>query len=158
MSIKDHPMSRPPQPTPTSTTPRMSSAQHPSTSQLEDGSNMKTPTRDTFAGISSQRPLPSPLALGRKDLTPRPGAHLVRHDSGLSPHPSDAGDVKMGEDDDMDVSDNESTASDATPSKKKKSQRFFCTEFPPCQLSFTRSEHLARHIRQVKFLAKGVSV
>lgn len=33
------------------------------------------------------------------------------------------------------------------PSKKKKGQRFFCTEFPPCNLSFTRSEHLARHIR-----------
>ena len=35
------------------------------------------------------------------------------------------------------------------PSKKKKGQRFFCTEFPPCSLSFTRSEHLARHIRFV---------
>ncbi|KAK2763791.1 hypothetical protein FQN54_009408 [Arachnomyces sp. PD_36] len=34
------------------------------------------------------------------------------------------------------------------PSKKKKGQRFFCTEFPPCTLSFTRSEHLARHIRK----------
>lgn len=35
------------------------------------------------------------------------------------------------------------------PSKKKKGQRFFCTDFPPCNLSFTRSEHLARHIRCV---------
>ncbi|PGH12360.1 hypothetical protein AJ79_04308 [Helicocarpus griseus UAMH5409] len=34
------------------------------------------------------------------------------------------------------------------PSKKKKGQRFFCTDFPPCSLSFTRSEHLARHIRK----------
>lgn len=34
------------------------------------------------------------------------------------------------------------------PSKKKKGQRFFCTDFPPCNLSFTRSEHLARHIRK----------
>lgn len=34
------------------------------------------------------------------------------------------------------------------PSKKKKGQRFFCTDFPPCTLSFTRSEHLARHIRK----------
>ncbi|KAK2738550.1 hypothetical protein FQN57_006972 [Myotisia sp. PD_48] len=33
------------------------------------------------------------------------------------------------------------------PSKKKKGQRFFCTAYPPCSLSFTRSEHLARHIR-----------
>lgn len=31
--------------------------------------------------------------------------------------------------------------------KKKKSQKFWCTDYPPCHLSFTRSEHLARHIR-----------
>lgn len=36
----------------------------------------------------------------------------------------------------------------APPSKKKKGQRFYCTDFPPCNLSFTRSEHLARHIRK----------
>ncbi|KAL1973127.1 hypothetical protein VTN31DRAFT_6669 [Thermomyces dupontii] len=36
----------------------------------------------------------------------------------------------------------------APPKKKKKGQRFFCTDFPPCTLSFTRSEHLARHIRK----------
>lgn len=35
------------------------------------------------------------------------------------------------------------------PSKKKKGLRFFCTDYPPCNLSFTRSEHLARHIRYV---------
>ncbi|KAJ5773564.1 C2H2 transcription factor [Penicillium paradoxum] len=38
--------------------------------------------------------------------------------------------------------------SNGPPSKKKKGQRFFCTDFPPCNLSFTRSEHLARHIRK----------
>lgn len=57
------------------------------------------------------------------------------------------------------MSDNEADHSDENnedgdengpPSKKKKGQRFFCTEFPPCNLSFTRSEHLARHIRFVK--------
>ncbi|KAL2351650.1 hypothetical protein BJ546DRAFT_1028961 [Cryomyces antarcticus] len=53
------------------------------------------------------------------------------------------------DDDDPDGSDNESVTSDSQrPSKKKKGQRFFCTDFPPCQLSFTRSEHLARHIRK----------
>lgn len=31
--------------------------------------------------------------------------------------------------------------------KKKKNQKFWCTDYPPCHLSFTRSEHLARHIR-----------
>ena len=43
------------------------------------------------------------------------------------------------------------TASSGPPSKKKKGQRFFCTDFPPCNLSFTRSEHLARHIRYVVY-------
>lgn len=61
-------------------------------------------------------------------------------------------DVEMGDGDDdgQDVgSDNDSDNGDSRrPSKKKKKgQRFFCTDFPPCQLSFTRSEHLARHIR-----------
>jgi hypothetical protein len=36
--------------------------------------------------------------------------------------------------------------------KKKKSRRFWCTDYPPCNLSFTRSEHLARHIRCVTIL------
>lgn len=70
-------------------------------------------------------------------------------DSDPSP---EAQDVDMGDGDDDngedDGSDNESVTSDSQrPSKKKKGQRFFCTDFPPCQLSFTRSEHLARHIR-----------
>ncbi|KAK5105427.1 Up in starvation [Lithohypha guttulata] len=37
---------------------------------------------------------------------------------------------------------------DETGARKKKGQRFFCTGYPPCNLSFTRSEHLARHIRK----------
>ena len=54
---------------------------------------------------------------------------------------------------DSDGSDNDPTLahhhnSNGPPSKKKKGQRFFCTDFPPCNLSFTRSEHLARHIRK----------
>lgn len=37
-------------------------------------------------------------------------------------------------------------------SKKKKGQKFFCRGYGSCNLSFTRSEHLARHIRSVLFL------
>lgn len=52
-----------------------------------------------------------------------------------------------------DGSDDESVNGDAkSASKKKKGQRFFCTDFPPCHLSFTRSEHLARHIRYAAIL------
>ncbi|KAF2148083.1 WD40 repeat-like protein [Myriangium duriaei CBS 260.36] len=32
--------------------------------------------------------------------------------------------------------------------EEQKGQRFFCTDYPPCNLSFARSEHLARHIRK----------
>lgn len=48
-----------------------------------------------------------------------------------------------------DGSDGEASLNpDGTRNKKKtKAQRFFCTDYPPCNLSFTRSEHLARHIR-----------
>ncbi|KAL8812393.1 MAG: hypothetical protein Q9223_007306, partial [Gallowayella weberi] len=62
----------------------------------------------------------------------------------------------MGSQDiDIDMSDDGEGASDGEsvdgetgrPSKKKKGQKFYCTDFPPCNLSFTRSEHLARHIR-----------
>lgn len=59
-------------------------------------------------------------------------------------------DVEMEDEDGEDIgSDAESVDAEGRPSKKKKGQRFFCTDFPPCKLSFTRSEHLARHIRYV---------
>lgn len=58
--------------------------------------------------------------------------------------------MEMEEEDEEDVgSDADSVDAEGRPSKKKKGQRFFCTDFPPCKLSFTRSEHLARHIRYV---------
>lgn len=43
-----------------------------------------------------------------------------------------------------DLGDQDEDGSD----KKKNGQRFYCTGYPPCNLSFTRSEHLARHIRK----------
>lgn len=61
-------------------------------------------------------------------------------------------DIDMdGSEDDQDDSDNDTENGEpGRSSKKKKGQRFFCTEFPPCSLSFTRSEHLARHIRYIQ--------
>jgi uncharacterized Zn-finger protein len=62
----------------------------------------------------------------------------------------DGSDGETGVGDDGLGSDDESVNADGTRSgKKKKSQRFYCTDYPPCNLSFTRSEHLARHIRFV---------
>lgn len=112
----------------------------------------KTPTRDSFAGLVGQRPLPSAPYTSSQDMhgTTSENEGLSRENSQQSVK-SEGQDVDMAiEDDDHDGSDNESMNSDGNrPSKKKKGQRFFCTDFPPCQLSFTRSEHLARHIRCV---------
>lgn len=58
-------------------------------------------------------------------------------------------DMDMDDDDDELGSDNDADSGEAdSASRKKKGQRFFCTGYPPCNLSFTRSEHLARHIRK----------
>jgi C2H2 transcription facotor len=52
-------------------------------------------------------------------------------------------------DEEEEESDGEGEEGDGdAASRKKKGQRFFCTGYPPCNLSFTRSEHLARHIRK----------
>lgn len=57
--------------------------------------------------------------------------------------------MDMDDEDDQDGSDNDGEPGEAdSASRKKKGQRFFCTGYPPCNLSFTRSEHLARHIRK----------
>lgn len=107
--------------------------------------------------MASQRPLPpSPFPQATPiDESPEDELH---HDgsqrSTKSPNRNSL-DVDMedsdGENgivDDGAGSDAESVNADGSRSnKKKKSQRFYCTDYPPCNLSFTRSEHLARHIR-----------
>lgn len=50
--------------------------------------------------------------------------------------------------DDKDSDSDDENGDEESGSRKKKGQRFFCSGFPPCNLSFTRSEHLARHIRK----------
>jgi len=117
----------------------------------DDSTHMKTPTRDSFGGINGQRPLPVASALG--DVARAATSYIGRSDSGHSSgRAAEEYDVEM---DDLDkASDEESVEGDSTQpaAKKKKSQRFFCTDFPPCALSFTRSEHLLRHIRQVNVI------
>lgn len=119
-----------------------------------------TPTQHTFGTAVSETSIPpeprTPTRDSHHTIDTQPS--LKRDGSHRSPPPpSSVGqDIEMadGEDDlaaEDDGSDNDSVTSDSQPpSKKKKGQRFFCTDFPPCQLSFTRSEHLARHIRYVE--------
>lgn len=89
---------------------------------------------------------PSPNFTSRHGLR-REGSHRSSNSQVIQDHDTD-----MISDEEGDLSDNDSQDDDTEgPSKKKKKgQRFFCTEYPPCNLSFTRSEHLARHIRYVK--------
>ena len=72
-----------------------------------------------------------------------------RNDSAERRESEEAMDMDMDSDDNDDGSDNDAEPGEAdSASRKKKGQRFFCTGYPPCNLSFTRSEHLARHIRK----------
>ena len=128
-------------------------------------STLETPTRDSFSGANVQTVIPDGHSIPpqRREAQDDSQTSLKRnslHQSADSEPSPEKQDVDMGDagdagDDDLaaedDGSDDESVTSDSQrPSKKKKGQRFFCTNFPPCQLSFTRSEHLARHIRYIR--------
>ena len=115
-----------------------------------------TPTRANFGTLAGQRPLPpasSPYVptppTTANDEAPKQG--LSRGDSQYSTKSRESEDVDMDSDNDAEEgSDGEASVNaDGTRSSKKKgkSQRFYCSDYPPCNLSFTRSEHLARHIR-----------
>ncbi|KAF2232364.1 hypothetical protein EV356DRAFT_517481 [Viridothelium virens] len=139
----------------TPTTPRPNAATFTASSTLDkrgEESTPNTPTRNSFGGLTGQRSLPG-SGLKSSHEAEKLGekrAELHRENSTRSTHSAGSQDVAMEDDDEEgEGSDNESITSESQrPSKKKKGQRFFCTEFPPCQLSFTRSEHLARHIRK----------
>ena len=132
-----------------STAPEVDSAPH---AAADDGT---TPTRATFNGSTTgQKPLPT-TSFPHAVQIPSSSDHAKSD----SPHHTPESQRRDSMDMDLDESDgengahgdagsdDESVSGDGTSSKKKKSQRFYCTEFPPCNLSFTRSEHLARHIR-----------
>jgi hypothetical protein len=140
----------------TPTTPRPSTApniQPQPASRMDDAT---TPTRATFGALANQRPLPEqPFAAAMSVPQNVQAEHqdsLNRGNSQYSNNSRHSGDHGMDDSDDggegnEDGSDDESVNADGTRSKKKRTQRFYCTEYPPCTLSFTRSEHLARHIR-----------
>lgn len=115
---------------------------------LDPSSQQKTPTQASFDAAAAT---PSATALHRTSAS-SPTVRPYRSDSNrdrINAHRTNASlesiqsDVKTEDRDSGDDSD----ASTSRPSKKKKGQRFYCTDYPPCNLSFTRSEHLARHIR-----------
>ena len=116
-----------------------------------------TPTNANMVGMSGQRPLPgspfnnsfsSPQHASAQDDS----ESQIKAEKRASIQSTESQDVEMADSDGEAMgSDAESVDTEGRSSKKKKGQRFFCTDFPPCKLSFTRSEHLARHIRYVYF-------
>ncbi|KAI9745867.1 MAG: hypothetical protein M1818_000548 [Claussenomyces sp. TS43310] len=140
----------------TPTTPRPSTAPQPQPSSqqsLSRADDAKTPTRATFGALATQRPLPVepfPAAISVPESAEVDKKALARATSSYSTKSRDSEDVEMAESEgEEDGSEEESVNADGTRStKKKKTQRFWCTDYPPCNLSFTRSEHLARHIRK----------
>ncbi|KAF2487081.1 hypothetical protein BDY17DRAFT_306523 [Neohortaea acidophila] len=141
----------------TPTTPTLATlpSDRPSSHSKSEEHTPNTPTRQSFAAPTF---LDQPTTPARREapLPTTPQSSLKRDEMHRSPEPQSivGEDTEMAEGDDDNMgedggSDVDSVTSDSQrPSKKKKGQRFFCTEFPPCQLSFTRSEHLARHIRK----------
>lgn len=128
-----------------------------------------TPTRATFAGNNAtgmvqQKPLPNlpfpEAAKSNDDSTPTTSPEKKTHKRGSSQHSKrsrDSAEMDTGGSDDDTLGDEDDAGSDAEGSlnadgtrsskKKKGNQRFWCKDYPPCTLSFTRSEHLLRHIR-----------
>ncbi|KAL4945185.1 hypothetical protein BDV06DRAFT_48325 [Aspergillus oleicola] len=110
---------------------------------------------DTITTSATPRPRPHSISISSvpdagtnmKDESGMRTAQIADEPRGSTHSMSDEtiqadSDGEMGSDHDSDRKGH------APPSKKKKGQRFYCTDFPPCNLSFTRSEHLARHIRK----------
>ncbi|KAK4149728.1 Biofilm and cell wall regulator 1 [Chaetomidium leptoderma] len=135
-------------------TPRPTTAPTQSTRPLDEAA---TPTRASFGtgALSSQKPLPTSPFPESVQIPELAATTPKREHSQHSRRSKESDDVDMDdsdgeghEGDDGAGSDDESVNGDGTKNKKKKSQRFYCTEYPPCNLSFTRSEHLARHIRK----------
>lgn len=118
--------------------------------------------------MALQRPLPSspfpdlaeasaPASAPSEPKTPQ----RVNSKRSVQSMDSDDMDVDM----DMDSSPGERARSDdsadhsdeeSKKKKQKKTTHFYCTGWANCSLSFTRSEHLARHIRYVEVTGFGL--
>ncbi|MCJ1475082.1 hypothetical protein MMC13_003742 [Lambiella insularis] len=116
----------------------------------KDDSAPTTPTRNSFLG-TGKRALPiSPLNTAftsppKSIKQPQPGV-LSREDSHRSAQSNGSQDVEIDDSEEGEDGSEAESIDEETgrPSKKKKGQRFFCTDFPPCNLSFTRKNILEK--------------
>ena len=138
--------------TPTAPRAPMELPSRPAPIPAREDAGATTPTRNSFAAANGKRALPvSPFqsTFPESQLTAAEGQTDAIVGPTSQRNSMMSQDIEMTNSDDEDVSDGESIGDEnGRPSKKKKKgQRFYCTDYPPCSLSFTRSEHLARHIR-----------
>lgn len=125
------------------------SSHHRSNEELDTPT---TPKASRPPPLNPTEPLPAPPSTQTTEHTPSPSLQSNTEPSAPAsenePGHPESMDLDDPEKDEQDSDDEgEATEGDST-SRKKKGQRFFCTGYPPCNLSFTRSEHLARHIRK----------
>lgn len=147
------------------TTPRSAGVSHLERPRPIPTSDSTTPTRASFqAALSSQKPLPtspfpqavrvpnstSPARASEREGSGHAASDDVEMDGSSNGQPDlGSGGHEADIIEEVESDEDSINADGSRSSKKKKSQRFYCTDFPPCNLSFTRSEHLARHIRFV---------
>jgi hypothetical protein len=97
-------------------------------------------------GFRSQHTsLTTPLTMNHENLS----RHSAGSPTSQTGSTCDLMDSHRSDDGSIDSSEKSiNTGKAATKVKKKKGTKFHCKGFGPCNLSFTRSEHLARHIRK----------
>ncbi|CZT49984.1 uncharacterized protein RSE6_10896 [Rhynchosporium secalis] len=132
-----------------SLTPRPSTA--PSSQQFQPimvRDDAKTPTRVTF-GVDNHG---APSSAFAPPLPSNPNEGATSLSRGDSQHSTKSKDSKGGDGDSDDSGDDksedEASGISGGKKKKKKDGGFVCYKYPPCKLAFTRSEHLARHVRK----------
>ncbi|KAI5794808.1 hypothetical protein FPQ18DRAFT_304169 [Pyronema domesticum] len=119
-----------------------------------------TPPTSTDRNMATPRsqitPTPPPAAFAAFEFRP-PSSHTtssttmdpakdVASDNGQSENGGDGSDKDRSSLEPAEKSGG--SVKNSGRAKKKKGTKFHCTNYGPCNLSFTRSEHLARHIRK----------
>ncbi|KAL9081203.1 MAG: hypothetical protein Q9159_007394 [Coniocarpon cinnabarinum] len=125
-------------------------SQHPYHRSRQATPSASAPSRDT-TNAAEKRPLSPPAPTKQQSLAPQDNdGELNRQESlqSLKSNDTHASSTTGAAEEAVESSDRENNDDTYPPQKKKRSQRFYCKDYPPCNLSFTRSEHLARHIRK----------
>ena len=126
------------------------------TRRSEDPNTPTTPKASQVPTIDRSQPMPTQpppqappqISSTSESTTTQPEPPLQPSQPAVESPDVDSMDLDDVEKDDEDSDEDEDGVEGDAASRKKKGQRFFCTGYPPCNLSFTRSEHLARHIRK----------